>query len=144
MKARAFKYGACALLVMCLSCGTDTEQTSIPQQEGWSCAAERDGWERCDGESVVWCHAATHGAYDSAHFHEATNCGQDSLACVELDESTAACADSASSCDAGYSACDERNALNCVDGVVASIRCSLTEQCQQVDDGARCVPLGQE
>lgn len=144
---RLYIAALCSALILS-ACGAAEDNSSPqeeePAEEGWSCSAERDGWERCDGASVIWCHAAEHGDYASAHFHEGTNCGEDALNCVELDEQTAACADPGRSCDAGYAECDDRYALNCVDGVVASMRCSLTEACQVVDAGARCLPIEEE
>jgi hypothetical protein len=131
-----------ALLIALLSsCGMDDGPSA---DEGWSCESERDGWERCDGSSVIWCHATSHGDLSGAHFHEGTNCGQDGLECVAIDEQTAACADPATTCDMSFAECDDRYARNCVDGRIASMRCSLAETCEVLDEGARCVPAAQE
>ena len=127
---------------MCLLWGCGPEDPA-PEQ-AWSCTPPRDGWERCDGTSIIWCHAVSHANFEDGHFHEGTNCDAKGLSCIELDEQTAACSDTQAACDEGYAACDERVALNCVDGATASKRCSLTTSCQVTDQGARCIPLEQE
>ncbi|MEO1267395.1 MAG: hypothetical protein AAFX99_04805 [Myxococcota bacterium] len=121
------------------SSGDESGEGVVDSSELWECVDERDGWEQCDGTSVIWCHAVAHGNYDSGHFHEGSNCAEDSATCVELDEQTAACADPAAPCEAGFAECSDRDALNCVEGSIATMRCSLTEMCAVTDEGARCV-----
>lgn len=124
------------------ACGPQEKEPAADTQDSWECVMARDGWEQCDAGSVIWCHAVPHGDYESGHFHEGATCSQDGLACVELDGQTAACADESTSCEAGYAECSERDALNCTeDGVVASMRCSLSEMCQVSESGARCISL---
>ena len=129
----------CALLL--LSCGPE-EKTSPPDESAWECTEARDGWERCDEDSVIWCHGGAHGSFSEGHFHEGASCGADALECVELDDRTAACLDSSETCEPGWAECQDREARNCVQGAIASKRCSLTQSCQMLDSGARCVPKG--
>ena len=111
-----------------VACGPAEQEDDLPADDGWSCDTPRDGWERCDGDSVVWCHAVAHGNYSSGHFHEGANCAQDGLECIELTDSLAACADASRPCDAGFAQCDGRQALNCVDGKTTTMRCSLSNK----------------
>lgn len=136
------RYIAICAGALLLACGTAENTTSA--DESWECTADRDGWEQCDGTSVIWCHGVAHGNRSGAHFHEGASCGGEGLSCVELDERTAACSDPASSCEAGYTECDGRDARNCVNGAVASMQCSLAETCQVLDEGARCLRPEQE
>ncbi len=136
--SRLTRYALVLSTAALAACGV-AEEPPTQEDEGWSCSEERDEWERCDGASVVWCHAAVHGGYSAPHFHEGTNCGEDAFECVELDDRTAACADPDSSCEDGWSECDGREARNCVEGRIATMRCSLTESCESTDEGARCV-----
>ncbi len=139
-----WRFAALLCCLTCAACGPDVSgaNNSTPSsgEDGWSCVTERDDWERCDGDSMIWCHAENHGEYDGGHFHESVNC-QDRYgqSCVELDERTAACLDESQACEEGWSACQERDALNCMDGAVATMRCSLTEVCELTGQGARCV-----
>lgn len=118
--------------------GEDVEQATA--ERSWECDAAHDGWEQCDGDSVIWCHAVSNEQYDSAHFHEGTNCAEDGAECIALTEQVAACRDPAASCAPGAAECDERTAINCVDGARATMRCSLTEECAVVDGAAMCTP----
>lgn len=127
-----------------VACVPAEQEDDLPADDGWSCDTPRDGWERCDGDSVVWCHAVVHGNYSGGHFHEGANCAQDGLECIELTDSLAACADASRPCDAGFAQCDGRQALNCVDGKTTTMRCSLSETCQVGPEGARCQPTKQD
>lgn len=142
---------SCALLIlsacMLLNCGEiegpdedPLEGESSTDQEQWECTGERDGWERCDGDSVIWCHGVAHGEYGGAHFHEGTNCAERSASCVELTEQEAACRDDSSTCSGEDARCQDRYAQNCVEGAWAQKRCSLAEECALDQGLATCIP----
>jgi hypothetical protein len=138
---------ASLLAALALSgCGeaSSDEGSAGSDDDLWECTSGRDGWEQCDGKSVIWCHSASHGEFEGGHFHESENCSEDGFSCVELDERTAACANPDTTCSEGFSECDGREARNCVDGTVAAMRCSLAEECRVTDVGARCVSTAGE
>lgn len=121
------------------ACGPTEEPAELTSPEVWECTGERDGWERCDGDSVIWCHGVAGMGYDGAHFHEGTNCAEDGMTCVRLDERVAACL-TEQPCRDEATRCEDRYAYNCVEGTLAQTRCSLAEDCQVDEQGARCVP----
>ena len=133
----------CIGLFFCFiaACGP-IDQENRQEDQGWSCDSTRDGWRRCDGDSILWCHVGSDGdgRESSGHFHEAVNCAQDGFECIALTDKLAACADASRPCKTGFAECDGRQALNCVDGKTTSMRCSLAQTCQIGSEGARCQP----
>ena len=140
----SIRYVVILAATLLLSCGVSDEDEDASADDSWECTSEREGWEQCDGGSVIWCHAVAHGDLSDAHFHEGANCEQDGLQCVELDEQVAACSDPASTCEPGFAECAERDARNCLDGQIASMRCPLAETCEVTAEGARCITTSQE
>ncbi|MED5372068.1 MAG: hypothetical protein VX899_13705 [Myxococcota bacterium] len=115
-------------LFLLLSALTACDTTDDPV-----CDVESNGDTHCSGTLVVSCHAEEDMA---GHFHS-TDCGADGYTCVELDDSTATCADETATCTEGEATCSEDGGAsgNCVDGLLQIALCESGSLCEVGDDG---------
>lgn len=109
------------VVVSLMACGEDE-----PAGDSlFECADGRNGWEQCVDDTVQWCHVTP----EDAHFHLGRNCANDGLSCA-AQGNVAYCADPTQTCEEGTPGmCDERQAINCVDGMVAYRRCGVGKAC---------------
>lgn len=129
-----------ALALALGACGEDPEE--LPPDGGdapasWECDSSHDGWKRCDGGKIKYCHVV---AGMDPHFHWGTDCAARALECVEIgDEGAAACVDSETPCSAQDVRCDQNTAYFCVDGNLAQEPCGTASTCEMVDGLPGCV-----
>jgi hypothetical protein len=114
--------------------GCDGGGESVRSQ--FECAAETDGWERCDEGLVQWCHALS-----DPHFHAGRDCARDGLLCVVGLDHLGYCAAEEDRCDEASTAgeCVEGAAYNCVEGRRGERRCGVGKTCEVFNGLARCV-----
>lgn len=141
--------GAMALItsasLLAAACGNDDDdEPASPAKEpaAFECdSAEKDGWETCQDDKVLWCHGESHaGGTEGAHFHTGVDCAADGKTCVviDADEHLAGCLDGGSSCTTGESKCEGNAALVCVGGKWASRNCGTAATCELEGGHAHC------
>jgi hypothetical protein len=118
--------------------------TPAPHAESFACdAAEQNGWERCEGDRILWCHAETHGDYGAPHFHGGINCAADGQRCAVIDgpNHVAACV-SSEPCVPGPWSCESGSIVACHQGFRATKRCGTGSVCTAREGRAKCEPRG--
>ena len=101
----------------------------------FDCEAGKDGWEMCDADVMMWCHAVE----DNAHFHAGKDCAASGLTCYVDAQHRASCVDPATTCTEGEFKCEDNVAMNCVDGHWASRSCGIAKQCQVTETDSACL-----
>lgn len=135
MTKRFYRLGVIpGLLMVALAltggCGDDDNNNN-----GWECGEGYDGWEKCAGDQIQYCHLV---AGMDPHFHNGRDCGDEGLTCVaEADTGEAFCVDMSVDCTAGSFRCEDNTAYNCIDGHEANEPCG-TGVCHEHADEAHC------
>jgi hypothetical protein len=106
-------------------------------------APEQDGWERCEEDRILWCHAEAHGDYGEPHFHSGINCATDGQRCAVIDvpNHVAACV-SREPCLPGPWSCESGSIVACYEGFRATKRCGTGAVCATRNGRAECVRRG--
>jgi len=124
-------------IALSVGCG-DNNNNNV---NDWECAEGRDGWERCVGDQIQYCHEV---AGMTPHFHNGRDCAAEGLACVEeADHHESFCVDMSVTCTDSEFRCEGNTAYNCIDGHEAQEPCG-TGICHEHTDEAHCEDQSEE
>lgn len=134
MRTKALLLASLSAALFFSACGDEDEANA--DDSLFECADGRDGWEQCVDDAVQWCHATA-----DPHFHIGRVCADDGLICTAKDR-VGYCADPDERCEDGTPGmCGDRQAINCIDGMVAYRRCGIGTQCAVNAEGLAACEL---